>query len=177
MPGLITLLDDHHADNVRAIQETMAVEFGVTRGYPGDVPHFTYHLASGYDIGAASEVTRRIARATHPFSVATSGFGVFTGAELTLYIPVARSGQLAALHRRICDEMEAAGQPNDRYYHPDRALPHITITQQNVPRDALPAVLTWLAGQDFSWDVPVTNLALAEPTADGAHIFGRWNFP
>ena len=174
MPGIITLLDTEYTAKVRAIQDAMAVEFEVRRSYPGDVPHFTYHLAEIYDIEAVVRIVERIAAETQPFSVATSGFGVFTGDRPTLYIPVARCAPLANLHQRICAQMEAAGQPNIAYYTPDRLLPHITFAQENAPPAALPGLLAWLARQDFSWDVPVTNLAVAEQTYSGVHVLGRW---
>lgn len=174
MPGIITLLDRETTAKVRAVQDTMAAEFGVRRSYPGDVPHFTYHLAESYDIDAALGVVEHIASGTGSFSVATSGFGVFTGTRPTLYIPIAQGGSLASLHERICKEMAEAGQPNMPYYRAGRLLPHITIAQGNVPPTLLGELLAWLAETDFSWDVPVTNLALAEQTHSGIHVFGRW---
>ena len=174
MPGIITLLDDEFAARVRAVQEAMASEFGVARGYPGDLPHFTYHLSDSCDLEGAAEVAARISAAQARFTVSTSGFGVFTGAEVAIYIPIARNDGLAALHRRICEEMDAAGQPNNPYYHPDRALPHITIAQQNLRAEAMPGVLAWLTTQDLSWNVPVTNLALADQSPFSARVIGRW---
>ena len=176
MPGIITLLDDEFAARVRAVQEAMASEFGILRGYPGDLPHFTYHLSDSCDLDASAEVAARISAAQARFTVSTSGFGVFTGAEVAIYVPIARSDTLAALHRRICEEMDAAGQPNNPYYHPDRALPHITIAQQNLRAEAMPGVLAWLTTQDLSWNVPVTNLTLADQTPFSARIIGRWAF-
>ena len=70
--------------------------------------------------------------------------------------------------------MAEAGQLNMPYYRAGRLLPHITIAQGNVPPTLLGELLAWLAETDFSWDVPVTNLALAEQTHSGIHVFGRW---
>ena len=174
MPGIITLLDKECTAKVRAVQDLMAQDFGVRRSYPGDVPHFTYHLAESYDVDSVLRVVERIASATRPFSVATSGFGVFTGAKPTLYIPIACGGALASLHECICKEMALAGQVNIPYYRAGRLLPHITIAQGNVPPAMLPDLLAWLAETDFSWDVPVTNLAVAEQTLTGVYVFERW---
>ena len=174
MPGIITLLDEPFASRIEDLWEAMEREFGVRRGYPGAIPHFSYHLAEEYDLGIAETVVAALALAERPFEVETSGFGVFTGAAPVVYVPVARSPELAALHATICDRMRRAGIETVGYYLPERALPHITIAQQNVPAEALPALLGWLARQDLSWRLPATNLAIADQTADGAVVFRRF---
>jgi 2'-5' RNA ligase len=174
VPGIITLLDEPYASRIEDLWEAMEREFGVARGYPGAIPHFSYHLAETYDIEAAEMVVAAIAMAERPFEVETSGFGVFTGPAPVVYIPVARSPELAALHALICDRMRRAGTETVGYYLPERALLHITIAQQNVPPDALPALLGWLARRDLSWRMPVSNLAIADQTADGAAVLPRF---
>lgn len=174
MPGIITLLDEPFASRIEDLWEAMEREFGVIRGYPGAIPHFSYHLAEAYDLEAAEMVIAAIAWAGRPFAVETSGFGVFTGPAPVVYIPVARSPELAALHALVCDRMRRAGFETVGYYLPERALPHITIAQQNVSGEALPALLGWLARQDLSWRMTASNLAIADQTPDGAVVLRRF---
>ena len=173
MPGIITVLEPPIADRVEQLWDEMEREFSIPRGYPGALPHFSYHLAESYDLGRAATILRELGPETPPFHVETSGFGVFTGDEPVFYVPVARSPQLAGLHAAICERMLAAGMETTPYYLPERALPHITIAQQNVPAATVPALVQWLLHQDFSWRVHVTNLALADQTPDGAIIYER----
>ena len=174
MPGIITLLDEPFASRIEDLWEAMDREFGVARGYPGAIPHFSYHLAEEYDLEIAEKVVAAVALAERPFEVETSGFGVFTGPAPVVYIPVARSPELAALHAMVCDRMRRAGIETVPYYLPERALPHITIAQQNVPAEVLPALLGWLARQDLSWRLPATNLAIADQTPGGSVVFRRF---
>ena len=174
MPGIITVLDGATTERIERTWDAMEREFGVPRGYPGALPHFSYHLAESYDLERAGGVLRDIAAATPQFQVETSGFGVFTGPEPVFYIPVARGPAVASLHAAICERMRAAGMETNPYYLPERALLHITIAQQNVPAGAISKLLEWLSRQDFSWKVPVTNLALADQTPDSALIYERF---
>jgi 2'-5' RNA ligase len=174
VPGIISILDEPAFAHIMALWQTMEREFGAAAGFPGALPHFSYHIAETYDLAAAAAVVAGIAAAQPAVVVETSGFGVFTGAERTIYIPVARNAELASLHGRVCERMRAAGMETAGYYLPERWLPHITIAQQNVPASALPRLLAWLSEQDFSWRLPVTNLAIAEQTPDGATVFERY---
>jgi len=175
VPGVITVLPEPFASRVESLWDSMTREFGMARGYPGALPHFTYHLAETYDMPRAASTLAAIARETRPFEVETSGIGVFTGVQPVVYIPVARAPALAALHARVCEELRRAGMETDPYYLPERALPHITIAQQNLPPEPGP-LFSWLTRQDFSWRVPVTNLALADQTPIAAVVFERFEF-
>ena len=176
MPGVISILDEPVFGRITALWERMEREFGVAASFPGALPHVSFHIAESYDMDTASSVLASIAWAQPEFVVETSGIGVFTGLERTIYIPVARNAELAALHTLICDRMRRAGMETAGYYLPARWLPHITIAQQNVLPAVMPALLGWLSEQDLSWRLPLTSLALAEATDDGATVFGSWAF-
>lgn len=176
MPGVITLLESEAAARVEALWDAIAREFGVPKGYPGAVPHFTYHLADSYDLPAALGVIETVAGYWAPFSVEASGFGVLPGDSPVVYVPVARSAELTALHVAIVGGMKAAGMANLPYYSDPYWLPHITIAQANVPTGALAPRLAWLAREPIAWRIPVSNLAVADQTADGAVVFGQRRF-
>ena len=174
MPGIITLLDEDDAARVGALWDVMAREFAVAKGYPGSVPHFTYHLADSYDMEAAGRVAETIAAYWRPFTVEASGFGVFGGEQPILYIPVARNEELTAIHVAIAGGMEGAGMHTLPYDGPATWLPHITIAQQSVPEGAWGPLLAWCARQPLAWRIPVTNIAVADQAPDGVDIFARY---
>jgi 2'-5' RNA ligase len=173
MPGVITLLEGESAARVEALWDAMAREFGVARGYPGAVPHFTYHLADAYDIPAAARGVTAVAAAWRGFEAQASGVGVFAGDSPVIFVPVIRSAALAALHAAVSDAMDAVGMANLPYYTQAAWLPHVTIAQGNVPADALGPLLAWLARTPIDWRIPVTNLAVADQTSHGAVVFER----
>jgi 2'-5' RNA ligase len=174
--GVISVLDEPAFGRVAGLWARVEREFGIAVGFPGALPHISFHIASAYDMDTASSVLASIAWAQREFVVETSGIGVFTGPERTIYIPVGRSAELASLHTLICERLRRAGMETIGYYLQERWLPHITIAQQNVLPAVMPALLGWLSEQDFSWRLPITNLAIAEPTDDGATVFGQWRF-
>jgi 2'-5' RNA ligase len=171
MPGVIALLPEPFAAKVEALWDTMEREFGVPRGYPGAIPHLTFHLGS-HDIDAgADEVIRRVAARTAPFTVHSAGLGVFGGSPPVVHIMVARSPAAAALAETLELELAAAGYPGtDPYFGPDKWIPHITIANRNLAEVELGPLLAWLAGQDLAWEIPLAGISIARETELSAEI-------
>jgi len=119
MPGVIALLPEPFAARVEALWDRIERDFEVPRGYPGAIPHLTFHLGT-HDIDAgADEVVRRVAARTAPFSVHSAGLGVFSGSPPVIHIMVARSPATAALAQTLETELAAAGYPaTDPYFAP-----------------------------------------------------------
>lgn len=175
MPGVISLLPEPFAGRVEALWEAMRREFGVPRGYPGAVPHLSFHIGN-HDVDAAAEaVVERVARATRPFTVYSAGLGVFSGAVPVIHLCVARSPAAASLAGRLAAELERAGCPSsDLYFAPDRWMPHITLAHRNLPGVELGPLLGWLAAQPLAWEVPVASLSIARETEQSAEILATF---
>lgn len=175
MPGVIALLPEPFAAQVEALWERMERDFAVPRGYPGAVPHITFHLGS-HDVAAgADEVVRRVAAATSPFVVFTSGLGVFRGKLPVLHIMVARSPAAAALAETLSRELAAAGYPStDPYFAPEKWIPHITIAHRNLAGLELAELLAWLVRQDLAWEIPISELSIALETDKSAEILATF---
>ena len=149
MPGVIFLLDEVNHARVESLWDQMEREFGVAKGYPGAMPHFTIHLAAEYNLDATRVIVGQVARAQRPFTVPTSGLGVFTGEMPILYIPVIRTRTLDELHSRLYQEL----------------APQV-----------LPALLEWLAHQPLSWQLEAATLAIGGETDISVELFGTFPF-
>lgn len=174
--GVISLLDGAEAVRVERLWESMEREFGVPRGFPGAIPHVSYHLG---DYPADAPLNARLAALAdrkEPFSAQVSGIGIFGGPNPVLYLAVARGPRLAGLHEEVRAALAALGYENNPYYEPDNWLPHITLAQQNLPAEALPAVAGWLAGRPIQFAFEVTNLALATETPDALEVLVPFPF-
>jgi 2'-5' RNA ligase len=173
VPGVIALLPEPFAGRVDTIWRGMTREFGVPRGYPGAVPHVSFHIGT-HDVDAGAEaVVERVARETEPFRVYSAGLGVFPGP--VVHLTVARAPAAAELAVRLERELAAAGFPSsDAYFTPERWMPHITIAHRNLDGVALGPLLAWLAGQDVTWEIPIESLSLARETEDGAEILSTF---
>ncbi len=153
----------------------MATRFGVGRGFPGGLPHVTFHISERDTDPAAAAVVERVAARTAPFTVHTVGLGVFAGPGPILYIGVARSPAAAALAETLDRELAAAGSPGtDPHYTPERWMPHVTIAQQNLEGVDLGALLAWLVAQPLTMELPIGELSIARETATGAEILATF---
>ena len=175
MPGVIALLPEPFAAKVEALWDTMEHEFGLPRGYPGAIPHLTFHLGSHDVATGAEQVVRRVAAKTAPFAVHSAGPGIFGGTPPVIHIMVARSPAAAALAEGLELELAAAGYPGtDPYFGPDKWIPHITIAHRNLEGIELGPLLAWLAGQDLAWEIPLRRISIARETELSAEILGTF---
>lgn len=175
VPGVIALLDPDATRRVEALWSEMHGRFGVRPGFPGAVPHVTFHISSHDVEPRAATAVEGVARTTPPFTLNCSGLGVFTGAEPILFLVVARSSAAASLAERLEQALRAAGcGPTDPYYTPDRWIPHITIAQQNLAGADLPGLLAWLSGQPLAMELPITAISIARETPTGADILATF---
>ena len=175
MPGVIALLPQPFSGRVEALWEQMESSFGVPRGYPGAIPHFTLHLGSHDVDPGAEEVVRAVANRTAPFTVYTSGLGVFGGPVPVVHVMVARAPAAANLAVALERELAAAGYPStDPYFAPERWIPHITIAHRNLAGVALGPLLEWLVAQDLAWEVPVGSISIARETDRSADILSSF---
>ncbi len=177
MPGVIALLDPATTARVEALWSEMERHFGIPRGFPGAIPHITFHLGE-FDLEpAAAAVVERVAAGTRPFTLHSSAAGVFGGPSPVVFVGVARAPAAAQLAERLDRELQAAGYPpTAAYYSPERWIPHITLAQQNLDRADLGALLAWLARQPLTWELPIASLSIARETPTSAEILATFRF-
>jgi 2'-5' RNA ligase len=154
----------------------MSERFGVRRGFPGGVPHVTFHLSERDVESGAAAVVERLAKSTAPFRLYSAGLGVFAGPNgPILHLSVARSPAAARLAEQLELELSAAGFPGtDAYYTPERWIPHITIAQQNLSGADLPGLLAWLVEQPLAIEIVVSELSIARETPTGVEILASF---
>ena len=174
MPGILFLFDRASHERIERLWDQMEREFGVAKGYPGALPHFTLHLADRYDLEATQAVVEEIANARAPFDVTTTGLGVFTGDLPIVYIPVTRTRTLDDLHLRLYRSLAPHCNGHVPYYAPEKWMPHISLGQVNITSDALPPVLTWLSHEPLSWEMSAAKLAIGENSDTGIELFATF---
>lgn len=170
MAGIISLLGGRDADNVERLMAAMASEFGVPRGFPGGEPHVSYHLGDYRPEPPATTRMADVAASVKPFDVQISGYGVFGGHSPVLYLAVARGPELSSLHAAIVAAFASLGFANNPYYEPANWLPHITIAQQNLDREAFPQIASWLGRQHLRFTARLSSIAFARETATSLEV-------
>ena len=175
MPGVIVLLPEPFAGRVARLWETMEREFGVPRGYPGAVPHVTFHLGNHDTDPAAAPAVERVARATAPFTAYSAGLGVFGAEPPVVHLTVARSPEVAALATHLNASLADAGFPStDPNFAAERWIPHITVAHKNLAGVDLGPLLAWLATEGLTWEIPIRSLSIAIETENGAEILATF---
>lgn len=160
MHSVVSLLDQKHYQLLEDLWAELAREFAVRGIYVQPRPHFSYQVATRYDVKSLEPALQRFAADKRPFKVRTGGLGIFPGPHPVLYIPVVRSSELTQFHEALWQELCNTGQGILDYYHPDRWMPHITIGIGDINKENLSQIVRFLAERDFYWEITIDNIAL-----------------
>ena len=160
MQGVASLLDNKHNQLVKDLWAELARKCAVSGVYVTPYPHFSYHIASRYNVELLEPVLRRFAASKTPFQVRANGLGIFTGAHPVLYIPVVCSPELTQFHEALWQEILITGSDIHDYYHPSHWMPHITIGIGDLNKDNVSQMIRLLAERDFNWEITIDNIAL-----------------
>lgn len=124
-----------------------------------ELPHVSLHVAEAYDAAALRPTIAQFAHTQPPFTLTTSGLGLFTGPEPVLYVAVTCGRGLLDCHTHFHPLAEPLAQGSVPYYQPGRWVPHITLAHGSRLQTCLPDVIRLLSGRDYNWTVPITQLA------------------
>lgn len=167
MHGIVSLLDEDHYEMVEDIWAGLEESLGVRGIYTTPFPHFSYHVAEHYDVGAMQRLLHDYASRTPPFEVLTTGLGIFTeGLNPVVYVNVARSPTLSRMNADLWPLMAEVSAGIAEYYHPRQWVPHITLAQGDITRENLADAIRILSRWDFTWQVRIDNIAVLFNAAD-----------
>ena len=176
MHGIVSLLDDQHYQLVEDLWAELKREFAVEGVYITPYPHFSYQVASDYNIVVLEDILRTFAADHTPFQARTAGLGIFTGPQPVLYIPVVRSPELTLFHQTLWERIDRVGNGIQACYHPDQWMPHITIGFGDMSSEKLSQIVRYLGERDFHWEITVDNVALIYDTGTKQELRSRFDF-
>jgi 2'-5' RNA ligase len=139
------------------------------------LPHFSWLIADEYNLLSIRPILKEICDATSPFTVMTTGLGIFSGVVPVIYIPVVKNNRLVQLHHLIWEATFSMSRDSSFYYSPEMWLPHITLAHGDVDRENLNCAVSSLAFSDFNWEIPVDHLTLVYQ-AEGQEGWLRMRF-
>lgn len=158
-------LPDPYFSTIRSIRQDLVTEFGIEE-YPNPFPHFTlYPLVDDVDTAQIVSAVADAAEAHDPLSVHTDGIGVFPGN--VVWLPVAKSPEVAALHADVVGAVEDLGPAPMQYYEPNRWFAHFGFAiglDDDLTRD----IVDFLLDYDLEWDVTVDSIEITHRPSDGA---------
>ena len=167
MDGLLTILPSPVYQTIEDIFSKLNSQFQLYENATTFNPHFSYHVAESYANEQVQPLMQKVARETAVFTIKANGIGIFPAPEPILYIPIARTKQLNAVHENIWKTFNQIAQESVAYYHPDNWFPHITIGTAGIPTNQVGTVIQWLLKQDLYFDIEATNLTFFREVAVG----------
>lgn len=124
------------------------------------LPHFTWQAAADYDDDSLEFALQNIANNLRPFSISSSGLGIFTGDAPVLYAPLVKNRVLIDAHDLIWKALAGAGSGINKHYHPENWIPHVTLAYRDVTPSNLDCALSVLAFQPLVMDILVDHIAV-----------------
>jgi len=158
MNGIASILNDPHKTQIETIWQELEEKCGLIGVRITPFPHFTYQVVEAYDQSQLEPILQEIARQTQPFSVHTTGLGIFTGETPVIYLPLVKNDLLLHFHKVLWDRTIVAAQGASPYYAPNMWMPHITLGYGDVANFNLGCAMDALAFRDFDWQLEVDNL-------------------
>ncbi len=177
MHAVVSLLPQPYYSQVENIWNQLEDDYGLHGIRVTPFPHFSWQGAEEYDELSLEKVLNRIAERSTPFTVHTTGLGIFSGVQPVIFIPVVKSPQLVNFHRSIWDEMAATGSSISQYYNPENWVPHISLAYADVTPEKMGAAMQKLSFQTYNWEFEVNNFAcIYEPAGEIGKIPFRADF-
>ena len=160
MDGVVTLLPEPFYSDVETIWADLQLACNVRGILATPVPHFSWHVAEGYDKEQLLKNLTQICAETRPFTIRTAGLGIFTGDIPVVYIPLVKNRTLMDFHDRVWSAADGCAFGSRNYYGPEDWMPHITLVFQDVCVENIACIASRLFNHSFSWEMEAQNLAL-----------------
>jgi 2'-5' RNA ligase len=176
MEGIVSLLDEEHTCLTEGLWAELEHEFGLRGISVTPFPHFSHHVAQGYDKEALGLILQRMAQHTQAFQIQASGLGIFPGLAPVLYVPVIRTRELSQFHASVWQHTAHTASGTIDHYRPENWLPHITLAMIDTHKDNLPNVIRLLGERPLHWHIAVDNLSFIEDTGQGQRVRFRFEF-
>ncbi len=177
MHAIVTLLEPAIYARVEAIWRVLELKCGLKGIKATPFPHFSWQVADDYGFPGLENELQVFADTAEPFSVRTTGIGVFSGPDPVIYILIVKDRTLTRFHKNVWDlSLPFAREPAE-FYSPDTWVPHVTLAHTDVNRETLSCAMEELAFVPFNWEIKIENLAIVSRIGNEiGHLHRRFNF-
>jgi 2'-5' RNA ligase len=160
MFAIVSLLDSSTSGTIQRLWKELEAGCGLTGVRVTPYPHFSWHAADGYDDHVMEQWLKLEAEKSQPFTVRTSGLGVFTGISPVVYIPIVKNPMMMEIQKKIWIWAgKNSSQPNP-HFSPEIWIPHITLAFKDLNPEKLSCALEKFFDRDFNWEIRVDNYAI-----------------
>ncbi len=177
MYGVVTLLDAENLVRFSEVWDTLVRFCPAFNQQAAPLPHFSWHIAEGYDLLGLQRMLSEFVREARSFPARCSGLGVFTGATPIVYIRLVKDDRLAQLQRQIYEQIFPLSRAPSSFYTPEAWVPHISLTNDIEDPDLLACAIRNLAFNVYDWEIQVDHLTIGyQDDQQGAEILQRYAF-
>ena len=162
MIAITSLLDKTHSERVTELTELLEHKFGLNGVKMTPYPHLTVLTAEVPDMEELKEYLELTCLETAPFTIRTTGLGIFPGPSPVVYIPVLRTPPLNQLHSKLHRDISEMSSEMGVYYNPNMWLPHISLALGDTTPAMLGPVLTFLCNYNFNWEINLDNITILQ---------------
>jgi len=166
MNGIASLLDGPATIHVERLWQELEVRCGLVGVKVTPFPHFTWQVTKDYDLPRLKIALHELAGQVQPFSIHTSGLGLFSGENPIVYVSIVKDEPLMRLHSMLWEKMAGIAFQPALYYSPAQWVPHITLAYNDLISANLDCAMQFLAFQSFNWEIQIDNLILVAQVED-----------
>ena len=162
MHAIISEIDYQSSQKVSNIWQNLCESCGLEAIFNIPTPHFTWLIAQEFEIDAVDLKLSAIIDSCPKVKTHTFGFGVFSGRNPVLHLPMVKSLEMIHFHQKIWDQIQPFCRELNLYYSPKMWLPHITLALKDLNVSNILCAVDVLAGESLELSVTMTSLAIAE---------------
>jgi 2'-5' RNA ligase len=166
MNGIASLLDGPATSHIERLWQDLEARCGLVGVKLTPFPHFTWQVTENYDLSRFEVALHALAGQVQPFSIHTSGLGLFTGENPIVYVSIVKDEPLMRFHSLLWEKMAGIAFHPALYYSPAQWVPHITLGYKDLTSANLDCVMQSLAFQSFNWEIQIDNLILVAQSED-----------
>jgi 2'-5' RNA ligase len=166
MNGVVSLLPQPQYDQVQQLWKDLEMRFGIQSTMVGQYPpHISWLTINDFPLKNLETEFRSLAAKINPFTIRTSGIGVFTHPKPVIYISVIKNDTLNFFHHQIWEIGQTYIPVNQVFqlYSPKLWQPHITLVNIDPAPENLGEILAVLSFSPFQWEMTIDHLAFLCP--------------
>lgn len=162
MYAVISTVDRSALVMVARIRSWLSGQCSYQKMPRGLTPHLSWQGAQDYPLKKVEEVMQDLAQSLKPVTLRVSGFGIFSGKEPVVYLPVPRPAEIAQIHQTLWNSLSPLAEGLNDYFSPQIWIPHISIFYGDEETlESLTCALGKLTGTEIRFDITLDHFSIA----------------
>ncbi|MGY4686914.1 hypothetical protein X927_06420 [Petrotoga mexicana DSM 14811] len=161
MQSLLTILPQPFYNKITKLWNELDKNFDV-KWVKNNVPfpHITWSVAEEYKVNELNKLLKKATKELDSLTIKTEGIALFTGPKLTLYIPVKPTKELLNFHEYLWNLVNVNESKLNDYYSPDNWFPHITLAVEDIDKENIGQITSYLSDKKLKYQIKLESLSL-----------------